>query len=68
MLRPLFGLAASGVVAILLWKLLAVLLVPLAAMALGFLVFAIKFVFVAAAILFAVWLFRRWTRAEASPS
>lgn len=62
MLKPIFGLAATGVVAVLLWKLLAVLLLPLAGMALGFLFVVIKFVFIACAVLVAVWMFRRWTR------
>jgi len=62
MLKPLLGLAATGVVAVLLWKLLAVLLLPLAATVLGILFVVLKFALLAGAVLFAVWLFRRWTR------
>ncbi len=66
MLKPLFGLAASGIVAILLWKLLAVLLLPLAAMALGMVFVVLKVVLVVGALLLAGWLYRRWAREEAS--
>jgi hypothetical protein len=68
MLKPLFGLTATGIVAILLWKLLSVLLLPLAAAALGILFLVIKFVLVAGAILLAVWLLRRWNRPASSAS
>jgi hypothetical protein len=68
MLKPLFGLTATGIAALLLWKLLSILLLPLAATVLGFLLVVIKFVLVAGAILCAVWLLRRWTRPASSTS
>lgn len=68
MLKPLFGLTATGIAVLLLWKLFSIILIPLAATVLGFLFLAIKFVLVAGAIILAVWLFRRCTRPESSTS
>jgi hypothetical protein len=62
MLKPLFGLTATGIAVLLLWKLFSIILIPLAATVLGFLFLAIKFVLVTGAILLAVWLLRRCTR------
>jgi hypothetical protein len=68
MLKPLFGLTATGIAVLLLWKLFSIILIPIAATVLGFLFLAIKFVLVAGVILLAVWLFRRCTRPASSTS
>lgn len=65
MLKPLLGVAAAGVVTVVLWKLLAALLLPLLGVALGVVFLVLKFAFIAASICFAIWLFRRMTRNEA---
>lgn len=64
MLKPMFGLAATGIVALLLWKLLAAFLLPLVAVAVGAVLVLIKLVFLVVAVMFAVWLFRRWSGSE----
>lgn len=66
MLKPVLGLAAAGFAAVFLWKLLGLLLLPLMAMALGFLVVVLKFAFIGAMICFAIWIFRRMTRSSAT--
>jgi hypothetical protein len=65
MLKPMMGLAATGLLAVVLWKLLAVLLLPLFGVALALLFTVLKVAFWAGVILFAVWLFRRLSRREA---
>lgn len=61
MLKPIFAVAATGVVAALLWK---ILLIPLVGIATGFLFLVIKIVFWGVMICIAIWLLRRWTRRE----
>lgn len=63
-MKPLFAVAATGVVGFLLWKALLVVLLPLLGIAAGFLFLAVKVVFVAVMVGVAVWLFRRSTRRE----
>ena len=63
-LRPIFGVAATGVVAFLLWKVLAVFLLPLIGVAVGFLLLIAKIVFFGVMICIAVWLYRRMARRE----
>lgn len=58
MLKPVLGVAATGVVALLLWK----LALPLIAMVLGLALFVIKMAFLVGLICFAVWLVRRLSR------
>jgi hypothetical protein len=59
MFKPVMQVAATGVVAFLLWKLAAVLLLPLLGVAVGIAAFVIKLGFIAL-ILFVLWLvFRR---------
>lgn len=65
-MKPLLGLAASGVVAVLLWKLMVLFLLPLFGVALGFLFLALKIGFIVAAICFALWVFRRMNRSAAA--
>lgn len=67
MLKPVLGLAATGVLALLLWKVLAIFLLPLFGLAIGFVFLAIKISFIVGAICLLIWVFRRLNRhAEAS--
>ena len=66
MLKPMMGLAATGILAVVLWKLLAVLLLPLFGVALMLVFTALKIAIWAGVILFAIWLFRRISRREAA--
>jgi hypothetical protein len=66
MLKPLFGLAAAGVVTMLLWKVIALFLLPLFGVALAAVFMVVKIVFIAGSILLAIWIYRRMTRSEAS--
>ena len=59
MLRPVVSLAAAGIVGIALWKILSILLLPLAGALIGFLLMLLKVGLVVALVLIAVWLFRR---------
>lgn len=59
MIKPVLGLAATGVVAILLFKLMTVLLLPLFGVAIAFVVIAIKIVFWIAVGCFAWWLLKK---------
>jgi hypothetical protein len=63
-LKPILGVAATGVVAVLLWKVLLVLLLPLIGIAAGFLFLVAKVVFVSVMVCVAIWLFRRLARRE----
>jgi hypothetical protein len=63
-LKPILGVAATGVVAVLLWKVLLVLLLPLIGLAAGFLFLVAKVVFVSVMVCVAIWLFRRLARRE----
>ena len=64
MLKPILGVAATGVVAFLLGKALLVLLVPLIGIATGFLFLVLKVTFLIVMACVAIWLFRRWSRRE----
>jgi hypothetical protein len=59
MLRPVVTLAAAGVVGIALWKILSILLLPLAGMLFGLLLTLLKVGLLVALVMCAVWLFRR---------
>ncbi len=65
MLKPVVGLAAASLLGLVLWKLLALLLLPMLGVALAMLFTVIKFTVLAGLVLFAVWLFRRMARREA---
>lgn len=58
-MKPILAVATTGVVAVLLWKVLLGLLLPLLGIAVGFLVLVAKVVFVAIMVCVAIWLFRR---------
>ena len=66
MLKPILGLAATGVVAVLLWKLVLLALLPLVGVAVGLVLLVVKVVFLGCAVIFAIWLIRRMTRDRAS--
>ncbi len=61
-MKPVLGLAATGVFAIILWKLMALFILPLFGIAIGFLFLAIKIGFIVGAICLAIWIFKRMTR------
>ena len=54
-----FGVAATGVVAVVLWKVLLVFLLPLIGIAVGFAFLVAKVVFIVVMVCVAIWLFRR---------
>jgi hypothetical protein len=56
------------VVAVLLWKVLLVFLLPLIGIAVGFLFLVAKVVFVVVMVCVALWLFRRLARSEEKPA
>lgn len=59
MLKPVVTLATAGVIGIALWKILSILLLPLAGMLFGLLLTLLKVGLLVALVMFAVWLFRR---------
>lgn len=61
-MKPVLGLAATGIFAILLWKVMALFLLPLLGLAIGFVFLAIKIGFIVGAICLALWIFKRLTR------
>jgi hypothetical protein len=58
-MRPVVALPAAGIVGIALWKILSILLLPLAGALIGFLLMILKVGLLVALVLFALWLFRR---------
>jgi hypothetical protein len=62
--KPVLGVAATGVLALLLWKLVLVFLLPWVGAALGLAFLVAKAVLIGTMICIAIWLFRRWTRRE----
>jgi hypothetical protein len=64
MLKPVLGLAATGIVALILFKLLALFLLPLIGITIGLVLIAVKVAFWVLVGMFAVWVFRRLTRRE----
>jgi hypothetical protein len=58
-MRPLFTLAAAGVVGIALWKILSILLMPIAGLLFGLFFLLLKIGLLVALVMFALWLFRR---------
>ena len=59
MLKPVVTLAAAGVIGVALWKLLSILLLPLAGLLLGLVVTLVKVGLLVGLVMLAVWLFRR---------
>ena len=63
-LKPIFGVAITGVVAVLLWKALLVVLLPFIGIAAGFLFLVAKLVLGAVMVCVAIWVLRRLARRE----
>ena len=63
-MKPILSVAATGVVALLLWKVLLVFLLPFMGIAVGFAFLVVKFVFFGTMICLAIWLARRWSGSE----
>lgn len=66
MLKPMLGVATAGVVMLLLWKLLAVILLPMLGVALVVVFMVLKVAFIIGSVCLAFWIFRRMSRSEAS--
>lgn len=63
-MKPALGLAATGVIAILLGKFLLALLLPFIGLAIAFLFMAAKLVLIGGLVFVAIWLVRRSNRRE----
>ena len=59
MIKPLLGLAATGVVAVVAWKLMVLLLLPLIGVAIGIAAVVIKVMLLLLLFMIAFWLYRR---------
>ena len=66
MLKPLMGLAATGIAALLLWKFFVLLLLPLFGVAVAVVFTVLKIGFIVFAVMFALWLFKRLMRSESA--
>jgi hypothetical protein len=64
MLKPLLAVAATGAAAVLAWKLMAIVMLPLLGLAIGFVALVIKLLVVFFVLLIAFWMFRRASRSE----
>jgi len=64
----MLGVAATGVAAVLLWKVLAVFLFPLIGIAVGLAFLVVKIVFFGVMICVAIWLFRRLAQSGEKPA
>lgn len=59
MLKPLLAVTATGVAAVLAWKLLVIVMLPLLGLAIGVVAFMIKAAFILLILLIAYWIYRR---------
>lgn len=66
MLKPVLGVAAAGVIGLLLWKLALIVLLPLMGVAFAAVFGILKIAFGVLMVLFAICLFRRLSRNEAT--
>jgi len=66
MFKPVLTLAAAGVIGVALWKILSILLLPLAGALLGLVATLLKVGVVVALVFFALWLWRRNDKRETS--
>ena len=66
MLKPVMGLAATGIVALVLFKLFTLFILPLIVVAVGITVVVLKWGFILLMVWFALWLFKRMTRDSAT--
>lgn len=65
MLKPVLALAAAGFIGVALWKILSILLLPLAGVVLGLVMTVVKIGLLVALVMLVVWLFRRNDEKEA---
>ena len=66
MLKSVSAVGLSAVIVVLLWKVLAVILLPLLGVAAGIVFTILKVIFIAAAVMLAFWIYRRMNRREAA--
>ncbi len=66
MFKPVLTLAAAGVIGVALWKILSILLLPLAGALLAFVATVLKVGLLIALVFFALWLWRRNDKGEAA--
>jgi hypothetical protein len=64
MLKPLLAVAATGAAAVLAWKLMAIVMLPLLGLAIGFVALVIKMLVILIVLLIAYGLYRRASRSE----
>jgi hypothetical protein len=64
MLKPLLGIAATGVVAVLAWNLMVLVLLPMLGLALGIVAVVIKVFFILFVVMIAYWILRRMSRRD----
>lgn len=64
MIKPLLAVAATGVAAVVIWKLLAIVLLPMVGLAIGLVALAIKLFVVLLLVIIAYWLYRRVVRQD----
>jgi hypothetical protein len=62
MLKPMLAITTTGIVALLLWRALAVLLFPLVGIALGVVITILKVILLAGVVFLSIWLIRRLDR------
>lgn len=68
MLKPVLGLAATGIAALLLWKVFLLFVLPVVAIAFGVAFTILKIGLIALAIWFGIWLFKKACRTESPAS
>lgn len=64
MIKPLLAVAATGVAAVIIWKLLAIVLLPMIGLAIGLAALVIKVFVLLFVLLIAYWLYRRMVRED----
>lgn len=64
MIKPLLGVAATGVAAVVIWKLMAIVLLPMIGLAIGLVALVIKVFVILIVLLIAYWLYRRMVRQD----
>lgn len=66
MLKPLLAVAATGAAAVLAWKLLVLVMLPLVGLAIGVVAFMIKAAFLLLILLISYWVYRRMSRDDSA--
>lgn len=67
-MKALLGLAATGVVAVVLYKVMILFLLPLVGIAIGVALLVFKVIFIIFALMIALWVFKKLTRRESVPA